>query len=215
MSTQTILAFDCACVGASVALMNHGNTSSRRIAQTSQAAELVPAIDTLLKAAHVGYSDISCIVSTVGPGSFTGLRIGLATLHGLVLVHKTPIKLLTSLAAMAWKVASKKDAPTIFYTAIRAGKGEIYAQKFLRTGTQPIEMSDITLYAETYDVWDVACFSNALDATHSNYISGPSAQILCRIAEQLTTSSLAEALPLYIRPPDAIIGAPHVWLTSN
>ena len=105
MSIKPLLAFDCAGLRASVALHTNGTTREHHIEQGHQAVQLVPAIDTLMRESGVTYADLGHIITTIGPGSFTGVRIGLATLHGLVLVTQTPIKTLTSLAAMAWEVA--------------------------------------------------------------------------------------------------------------
>ena len=206
MSTKPILAFDSATTGASIALMANGTITTRAIGQTEQAAQLVPAIDGLLNEAGVTYRDLGCIVSTIGPGSFTGVRIGLAALHGFVLVNATPIKTITTLEAMAWQVNVSHEV----YITLRAGKGELYAQRFNQTEA----LCEIILVPETKTDWDAPCFGNHLSETDANYIAGPDASVLCRIADALPTTSLAEAMPLYIRPPDAIVGAPHAWLAN-
>ena len=215
MSQQPILAYDCACVGASIALSTLAGITTRTIGQTAQAAELIPAIDGLMKEASIAYGALSAIVTTVGPGSFTGVRIGLAALHGFVLVNNTPLKTLTTLEAMAWAVSLKPNAPQEFYTALRAGKGEIYAQKFNLLNSAPKAMNDITLHPETKTEWDAPLFSNHIDSADAHYISGPDASVLCQIADKLPTTSLSDALPIYIRPPDALPPAPLAWLQAN
>lgn len=207
MSTKPILAFDTATTDASIALMVNGSIRTRAIGQTSQAAQLIPSINELLNEAGVTYRDLACIISTIGPGSFTGVRIGLAALHGFVLVNNTPIKTITTLQAMAWQV----KAPTDFYIGLRAGKGEVYAQKFIATKA----VSEIALFPETKIDWDAPCFSNHLPVDNAYYIAGPDTALLCTIADELPTTRLADAMPLYIRPPDAIVGAPHAWLTAH
>jgi tRNA threonylcarbamoyl adenosine modification protein YeaZ len=207
MSTKPILAFDTATNGASIALLVNGNVTTRAIGQTSQAAQLIPMIDELLNEANVDYNDLAAIVTTIGPGSFTGVRIGLAALHGFVLVNHTPVKTITTLEAMTWQVTSAHE----FYIALRAGKGEVYAQKF--HGTKPI--NDVTLYPEAKTDWDAPCFGNHIATDDAHYIAGPDAALLCTVADQLPTTSLADAMPLYIRPPDAIVGAPHAWLSAH
>mgnify|MGYP003387214816 CR=1 FL=1 len=215
MTNQPILAFDCATIGGSVAVMCNGSIVSRRIGQTAQAAELLPAIDGLLREADISYHAISCIISTVGPGSFTGVRIGLAALHGLVLVHHTPIKMLTTLEAMAWAVAQTPHAPDEFFIALRAGKGELYSQRFSANCGLPNAMGDISLVPETLTQWGAPCFGNHLAPENASFIDGPDATALCAIAHHLPLTPLAEALPLYIRAPDAIIGTPHPWLMQH
>lgn len=214
MHDQPILAFDCACVGGSVALRVGGHTHAARIEQSTEAAQLIPTMDALMRSHGVAYADLGAMISTVGPGSFTGVRIGLAALHGLALAHPTPIKTLSTLEAMAWAIARRADAPTRFYTALRAGKGELYTQCFEVLGGAPVAAGEITLMPETTLVWDAPCFGNHLAPEDVAYLR-PDAAILCEIAAYLPIRPLAEALPLYIRPPDAIAPAPHAWLRGG
>ena len=215
MSTQPILAFDCATVGASIALRVQGNTLTREIGQTAQAAELLPAIASLMDEAGVNFTQLGAIITTIGPGSFTGVRIGLAALHGLVLVHATPIKTLTTLQAMAWAVARLPAPPQTFWVALRAGKGEVYAQKFMADAGVPVADGDIALLPENFTAWDAPCYANHVAGDDPHFLHGPDATILCAIAEYMPITPLADALPLYIRPPDATQGAPHAWLKAN
>ncbi len=206
MNTKPILAYDCACAGASIALRVNGNTHARAIGQSAQATELVPTIDALLREYGVAYTDLSAIVTTVGPGSFTGVRIGLAALHGFVLVANIPVKLLTTLEAMAWQAAAREHAPETFYITLRAGKGEVYAQAFTREATTPRAQGDIFLAPEDTSDWDRSCIAD---------ISAPDAVVMATIAEHLPLATLAQALPVYIRPPDAVVGAGYAWLAAN
>ncbi len=215
MNTKPILAFDCACVGGSVTLHVSGISHTHRLSQTKEAAELIPAIDALMKAHGVAYSALAALVTTVGPGSFTGVRIGLAALHGLALAHPTAIKTVTTLEAMAWAVSLQTHAPADFFIALRAGKGEVYAQRFQRSDNTPITSGDITLVPETFTAWDAPCFGNHLPTEDAFFLHGPDAAVLCAIAEHLPTTTLANAMPLYIRPPDAIAAAPYAWLQAK
>lgn len=215
MHTQPILAFDSACSGASIAVMTNGHSATRRIGQTAQAAELLPAIASAMAEAGVAFHALSCIVSTIGPGSFTGVRIGLAALHGLVLVHNTPVKLITTLEAMAWAVAGQPSAPPAFWLALRAGKGEMYCQRFMLSGDDPTADHAITLKPEAHAGWDAPCFGNHLHEGDAQCVPGPDAAVMARIAHRLPETPLSEALPLYIRAPDAIAAAPHPWLQAN
>jgi len=86
------LAFDCAVTGMSVAVVRNGAC----LAEASepgrdQAARLVPAIASVLQAAGVERRDITLLAVTVGPGSFTGVRIGLAAARGLAVALDVPL----------------------------------------------------------------------------------------------------------------------------
>ncbi len=206
MKKQSVLAFDAATSPASVALRVEGRTTHELIAHGNQAAQLVPVIDRLLRSQNLAYSDLDSIVTTVGPGSFTGLRIVLAALHGLVLANATPIRLITSSEAVAWDVARRTDAPTEFLVALDAGKGEVFVQHFRTENTRPIALDAISLHPTSMmGGLGAACFSNLLPADHPNYISGPDACTLVAIAEYLGVAELADAVPIYIRPADAKI----------
>ena len=212
MKKTSVLAFDCACFGASIALSADGTTRTTQLTQGEQATGLVNAMDGLLKQAGVAYQDLDTIISTVGPGSFTGLRIGLAALHGLVLVNRTPIKLLSTLEAMAWQVARRPHAPSSFIVSIKAGKGELYAQEFTADDGEPSARGEIYFTPETKADWALPCYGNHLPEGDAHHLPGPDAATLCAIAPRLPVATLAEAMPLYIRPPDAAIPARPTWL---
>ncbi len=206
MKNPYVLAFDCSTPASSVALAVGEMIHLKALPNTKQAALLVPTIDTLLREQNVGYGELSCIVSTVGPGSFTGLRVALATLHGLVQAHPVPIKTITSLEAMAWEVEKPR-----FHIALNAGKGEVFLQSFTRD-ERPIENTQIMLLKPEEALAMGDCYGNIHTPDHPHYIAGPSAATLCRIADHLEETQLAEVLPLYIRPPDAKIGEKPPWL---
>ena len=214
MNNKSILVFDCAGSGAGISLRVGDVTFTETLPQGKQAMSLVSKINEVVKKAGIPYADIGEILTTIGPGSFTGLRIGLAALHGLVLVHKTPIKTITTLESFAWQVASNPAAPASYYVAIRAGKGEVYVQAFTQSAGHPTATGDIFLAPETRTEWDLPFYSNHLPATDANYIPAIDTALLCNVAQHLPLASLAEALPLYIRPPDAIIPKTASWLTK-
>lgn len=90
---KTILAFDTALTGCNVALMTAGgDLQSKQVeTQRDQAKLLVPMTQDILNDAGLTYQDIDIIVTTNGPGSFTGLRLGLATARALGLALNKPV----------------------------------------------------------------------------------------------------------------------------
>jgi len=89
----------------------------------SRNEKLLPSIDWLLKEANIDRHAIDLFASTRGPGSFTGVRIGLATMQGLALALGKP------LCAMSTHEAIAPDARRVVIVD-DAGRGELYLSLF-------------------------------------------------------------------------------------
>ncbi len=95
------------------------------------AGDLLARIDGLLVGAGLRPSDLSGIAVTVGPGSFTGVRIGMATAKGLAYALGQPLGGLSTLEALALAALGPKGPPAPrLCVAIEAGRGEMYAAIF-------------------------------------------------------------------------------------
>ena len=98
---MTVLAFDCAISGLAVAVVRDGAAlAERREEGHGQAATLLPAIAATLEEARIDRRTLSLIAVTVGPGSFTGVRVGLAAARGLALALGVPLAGITTTAAL-------------------------------------------------------------------------------------------------------------------
>lgn len=94
---MTILAFDCAVSGLGVAVVRGDVCLARHVEEgRGQAATLVPAIAAVLQQAAVDRRALSMIAVTIGPGSFTGVRVGLAAARGLALALDVPLAGITT-----------------------------------------------------------------------------------------------------------------------
>ena len=96
---------------------------------TGQAERLFPALDALLARTGVTYADLTRIATTTGPGSFTGLRIGLSAARGLGLALNIPVLGIPSLFALS--LAARCDAVAVLLDARR---DEAYFQTFSGPG---------------------------------------------------------------------------------
>ena len=129
-----LLGFDTATTACSAALWAEGEvTAHRRIEAGGRHAEaLVPMLREVAAEGGTTLAAIDRFAVTVGPGSFTGIRIGLATARGLALALNRPLMGLSTLEVLAAGVpAGERDGPVL--AALDAGRGRLYAQLFDRS----------------------------------------------------------------------------------
>src|SRR6185503_1995476 len=83
--------------------------------------ELMPAIDRVMREAGLGYSDLEALAVGTGPGGFTGLRIGIATAHGIAHARGIPIHPVLSIDALGAGIEGGEPFPLI-----DAKRNEVY-----------------------------------------------------------------------------------------
>lgn len=105
--------------------------SFHRDLEQQHCARLIPGIDKLLKKAKLKLKDINCIAFSKGPGSFTGLRIGAATVKGLALATKKRLVGVPSLDILAYNA---KDSRELIVPIIDAKRGNVYASIYSSNG---------------------------------------------------------------------------------
>lgn len=91
--------------------------------KTTHSTLLIPLLDNIFKTAGIKPNSINGIAVSIGPGSFTGLRIGLSTAKGLAFALSIPIVGINSLKSYAFGYL---DLPGILCPLIKARKGEYY-----------------------------------------------------------------------------------------
>jgi len=104
----------------------------RRPGRSNHAEGLIPLIEEVLGQAGVAFPDLSLLGVAVGPGSFTGLRIGISTAKGLVYGSDTPVVGVRTLEAAAYRV-SVADGTSLICPMLDARKGEVYGALYRRT----------------------------------------------------------------------------------
>lgn len=99
-----ILAIDCTAKPASVAVLEDGKVLSSAYTNTglTHSETLVPMVDSALKHAHLTLDTIDSFAIDAGPGSFTGVRIGVAALKGLVFSDEKNCMAISTLESMAY-----------------------------------------------------------------------------------------------------------------
>ena len=126
---QPFLAIETSTENCSVALYNEGRISLKESNEPqSHAKSVLIMIDALLRDAKLDKSQLTAIVHTNGPGSFTGIRIGQSITQGLAYSLGLPIVAFSSLAAVAAKAISHRSAKdqSLIIAALDARMGEIY-----------------------------------------------------------------------------------------
>ncbi len=100
--------------------------------QSTHSERLMPSIDRLLEDASLKIGDIQGIALGLGPGSFTGLRIGVSTVKGLAYALRIPVVGVSTLEALAYNVPYSSSA---ICPVLDARKKEVYAALFSGNGS--------------------------------------------------------------------------------
>jgi len=178
-------------------------------------AQLVPQIAALLAKHGFGKADIGAFIVVSGPGSFTGLRVGLAAIKALAEVLHKPIVPVSLLEAVA--VASRASGKVL--AVLDAGRGEVYTAKY-EIGTNSVRLLGEELLSKDEFLSAARGFfvatpdetlgENARDAGSSvSQVPQPGAEVITRVgwrklrASETVTPEQLEAN--YIRRSDAEI----------
>jgi len=189
-----ILAFDTATDRATSALVGDGEVLGERV---SRASTLLADVDALVRQAGAHPRDITGLALGIGPGSFTGIRIGLAAARGLALALDVPAAGVSTLDALA------AGAPGAI-AVIDAKRREVFV-----AGPQAIAPAELELEAGATYVGDGAVRYRELfeqagaevppDADERHL---PRARFHAELATEFGPVELVE--PLYVRLPDAV-----------
>jgi tRNA threonylcarbamoyladenosine biosynthesis protein TsaB len=131
-----ILALDTTTRAGSVAVTRHGELIAIVEGDASRThGERLPAeIEQALKSAQVDARTLDLLAVARGPGAFTGLRIGLAAMQGLAMVHGIPVVGVSALDALAEIAAASIAAPGALVTWMDAQRGEVFSAQFAVEG---------------------------------------------------------------------------------
>lgn len=148
-----VLAIDCAQRFCSAALYDAGRGLVRAALSPDIGrghAERLPAVvEEVLSAAGATFSDIERIAVTIGPGSFAGIRVGVAFARGLALALKVPAVGVSSLAAIGEPVASRENRAVL--VALDAKRDRLWSAVFAPDGSSidaPAEVDPVDVAAE-------------------------------------------------------------------
>lgn len=172
---------------------------------------LAPMAREAMQAARVGFEDLDRIAVTVGPGSFTGLRVGLAFAKGVALALGRPCVGVGTLAALAASAGENARRGAL----IDAGRGSFYLQIF--DGPAEISAADIlpieTVAARLIELGPIefligpCALRMAADLPVAGAIelAAPSSVAIAALA---AVAPAVQPRPLYLRAPDARVQVP-------
>ena len=212
-----VLAVDTSTMAGGVALLDGDRVIGESLldVRTTHSERLMIAVDRVLADAGWTIAGVDGFAVAIGPGSFTGLRIGLAAVKGLALAIDRPIAAVPTLEAMAAALpcASRPVCPVL-----DARKGEVYASLFrwdglvLRREWDDLALSPDALAARLHE--PVLGVGDGVALVRSPWITparpvrrGPPAAVVASLgADRLRvgdTVPAAALVPFYLRPSEA------------
>lgn len=222
-----ILAVDSSSLTGSVALCLGETLLAESLlnVRSTHSEKLLQQIDLLL--AEVGWQlqDLDLLAVVAGPGSFTGLRIGIATVKGLAQVLDKPVVGISSLQMLAMNLPL---APVPICVFMDARKKEVYSQLFSWTSEGPVPLAEaqvispelllmeldqsvalvgdgVPLYRQKIEEMLGAKALVPIASAHQPRAS-QAAWLAGRALANGQVGTAAELLPIYIRPSDAELG---------
>jgi tRNA threonylcarbamoyladenosine biosynthesis protein TsaB len=221
-----VIAFDTAMKSCAVACIEvgqrHGEPNilaeERVDMSRGQAEELVPMIARVMVHANLEFDDIDRIALSIGPGTFTGLRTGLATARGLGLASGKPVIGIGTLLALAWDYGDATAPTGPFAIVLDARRGQVYMQVFSssRKSLSEPQVSDVESAAGILPIGKISLVgsgaeivmqasgrsANEMQIGRLPNENGPNPVTIARIAATQKANSAPPSL-MYLRPPDA------------
>jgi len=183
----------------------------------AHASELMPAVTRVMERSRLDWADLDAVAVGVGPGSFTGLRIGVATARALARASGLQLRPVSSLAALAQGVDHGSDS--VVLPLIDAKRGELFAAAYVRgrelwapfaarpeeiarrvreAGLAPRAVGDGSIRFRR--VLEAAGIRIAPDGSLAHVVR---ALHVCRLAAEAPGEPPEAVVPEYLRAPDA------------
>ncbi|WP_119167382.1 tRNA (adenosine(37)-N6)-threonylcarbamoyltransferase complex dimerization subunit type 1 TsaB [Algihabitans albus] len=234
MTARTVLAFDCAGRALSVALGRGGGLLAARREERlrGHGERLFGLIEELLAETGLDYPDIDLIAVTRGPGSFTGLRIGLAAARGLALARGRPVFAATTFELAMAGVRSAQRLNRHIVALIDSKRQELFVQiqaasldpADRQTAATPFAAAPEQLHDLLPPGQLLLCGDGAVAAleplrSRGRDVQAPpetarlDARWLLPLAAAADLDRLPTVQPLYLRPPDVTL--PKLRDTAN
>ena len=216
---MNVLGFDTSTAATSAAVLRDDGQAfevipdqAALLAPPAHAAELMPALVRVMDEAGLGWDDLGAIAVGVGPGTFTGLRIGVATARGLAHARGVELRPVSSLAALAAGIDAEMRLPLIdakrgelFAALYRGGEllwppfaaaPEALVERVRAVRGDPLAAGDGSLrFRETLEAGGIGIAASPAHVVRALHV--------CRLAEGVAATPADAVLPDYLREPDA------------
>ena len=214
-----VLGFDTATATAGIALVDDGIVLAEARHDTAgRGADLLVAIDDVCRRANVLPSTLDAVAVGAGPGSFTGLRIGMATAKGIAFAAGRPLWAVSSLAALA----ADAQRPGVVAAVLDARRGEVFAgcyrdgspladERVLAPGDVAAWVRGLAADAPVTFIGDaLAAYPDALAPLATGWVAAtPSGRAVCALAlAGPRVDIVTSGAPAYIRPAEAEVMYP-------
>ena len=218
-----LLAIDTALPAVTACLFDStlGPMAQERIEMARGHAEALLPLIARIMAHGGGFERLDRVAVTVGPGSFTGIRVGLSAARAFGLARKIPVVGVSTLAALAAPLILQGGADTII-AAVDAHHGQVYAQSFSPSGAVLVG-PQVLLVEQMVEVFGRGPFritgngaqsiaavagSRAVRAEVLGETLAPDITFVARLG-MLADPATALPRPLYIKPPDVKLPQPR------
>lgn len=209
-----VLGIDTATRFASVAIVQDGVVLAEATGDgRGHGSDLLVLVDAVCVGAAIGPHDLDAVAVGAGPGSFTGLRIGMATAKGIAFAAKCPLWAVSSLAALAHDELLVRELATVV-AVLDARKGEVYTGTYRRDDDKTVLLDHERVIAPealapAVGARIVGDFVESWEGHDVVYPVTPTGKAVALLAlEGARADVLVGGAPTYIRPSEAEVKYP-------
>ena len=215
---MSVLAIDTAHAAVAVCVLDR--SGAVRASETQPMARghseaLLPMIERVIAAAETDFGDLCRVGVVIGPGSFTGIRIGISAARAIGLACGAPVVGVASLPALAAPLIGREGGYVVA-SAIDAKHGQVYVQGFsskghsvlppriakVRDAVRALGAGPIRLVGSGAPMMAIEAWSMGMEADVIGDTASPDIALVARLA-LLADPAQAPARPFYLKSPDA------------
>lgn len=214
-----VLGLDSSTTACSAAVLRDGAVLARRFQrmERGQSEALIPMVAEVMAEAGLEFSALDLLAVTVGPGSFTGIRVALAAARALALAADRPLVGVGTAQAMAAAIPAERRAGREVVVAVESKRDELYLQRLDGTSLAPLaEIEMLTAEHCAARAWGPVLLTGdaagRLVLPEAEVADGGEADAAAVAAVGALLWAEGRGLPpsaLYVRPPDVTLPGPR------